>query len=74
MQGVKKVILLDDQRLHWETEFTGTTKELFATITDLIPRSANRVGSEDGEYVAGIVTFAPIGTSRTILNLKVFYD
>ena len=30
--------------------------------------------SEDGEYVAGIVTFEPIGTSRTRLNLKLFYD
>lgn len=30
--------------------------------------------SEDGEYVAGIVTFEPIGTSRTKLNLKLFYD
>jgi hypothetical protein len=28
----------------------------------------------DGEYVAGIVTFEPIGTSRTRLNLKLFYD
>ena len=37
MQGVKKVILLDDQRLQWETEFSGTRKEWYATITDLTP-------------------------------------
>ena len=74
MQGVKKVILLDDQRLHWETEFTGTTKEWFATITDLTPDQRIAWESEDGEYVAGIVTFEPIGTSRTRLNLKLFYD
>lgn len=30
--------------------------------------------SENGEYVAGIVTFEPIWTSRTRLNLKLFYD
>ena len=74
MQGVKKVILLDDQRLHWETEFTGTTKEWYATITDLTPDQRIAWESEDGEYVAGIVTFEPIGTSRTRLNLKLFYD
>ncbi len=74
MQGVKKVIRLDDQRLHWKTEFTGATKEWFATITDLTPNQRIAWESEDGEYVAGIVTFEPIGTSRTRLNLKLFYD
>ena len=74
MQGVKKVILLDDQRLKWETEFSGTTKEWYATITDLTPDQRIAWESEDGEYVAGIVTFEPIGTSRTRLNLKLFYD
>ena len=74
MQGVKKVILLDDQRLQWETEFTGTTKEWYATITDLTPDQRIAWESEDGEYVAGIVTFEPIGTSRTRLSLKLFYD
>ena len=74
MQGVKRVILLDDQRLQWETEFSGTTKEWYATITDLTPGQRIAWESEDGEYVAGIVTFEPIGTSRTKLNLKLFYD
>ena len=74
MQGVKTVILLDDQRLQWETEFSGTTKEWYATITDLTPDQRIAWESENGEYVAGIVTFEPIGTSRTKLNLKLFYD
>src|ERR687896_569136 len=74
MQGVKKVILLDDQRLQWETEFTGTSKEWYATITDLTPDERIAWESEDGEYVAGIVTFEPIGTNRTRVNLKLFYD
>jgi uncharacterized membrane protein len=74
MHGVKKVILLDDQRLQWETEFSGTAKEWYATITDLTPDQRIAWESEDGEYVAGIVTFEPVGTSRTRLNLKLFYD
>lgn len=74
MQGVKRVILLDDQRLQWETEFSGTSKEWYATITDLTTDQRIAWESEDGEYVAGMVTFEPIGTSRTRLNLKLFYD
>jgi uncharacterized membrane protein len=68
------VILLDDQRLHWETEFTGKKKEWNATITDLTP--GERIGweSEDGDYVAAIVILEAIGTSRTRVNLKLFYD
>jgi hypothetical protein len=48
-------------------------KKWNAAITDLTP-STYRMESEDGEYVAGIVTFEPIGTSRTMINLKPFYD
>lgn len=50
------------------------TKEWYATITDLTPDQRIAWESEDGEYVAGIVTFQPIGTTRTRLNLKLFYD
>jgi uncharacterized membrane protein len=73
MQGVKRVILLDDQRLQWETEFSGATKEWFATITDLTPDQRIAWESEDGDYVAGVVTFEPIGTGRTRVNIKLFY-
>lgn len=74
MQGVKHVVMLEDQRLHWETEFTGKKKEWDATITDLTPDKRIAWESEDGDYVAGIVTFEPICTSRTRVNLKLFYD
>jgi uncharacterized membrane protein len=54
MQGVKQMMLLDDQRLHWETEFTGTRKEWYATITELTPNQriaweskAGRIGCRD---------------------------
>lgn len=68
------MILLEDQRLQWETEFGGKTKQWYATITELTPDQRIAWESEDGEYVAGIVTFETIGTSRTRLNLKLFYD
>jgi uncharacterized membrane protein len=74
MQGVRHVIPLDDQRLHWETEFAGKIKEWDAIITDLTPNQRIAWESEDGDYVAGVVTFEPIGTGRTRVNLKLFYD
>lgn len=73
MQGVKKVIALDDQRLHWEADFSGKPEAWDKTITDLTPDERIAWESEDGDYVAGIVTIEPIGTSRTRVNLKLFY-
>lgn len=49
-------------------------KKWYATITDLTPDQRIAWESENGEYVAGIVTFEPIGISRTKLSLKLFYD
>ena len=49
-------------------------KQWDATITDLTPNQQIAWESEDGDYVAGVVTFAPIGTGRTRVNLKLFYD
>ena len=58
--GVEKVIVLDCQRLQGET---GTIKEWYTTIADLPSRSTDRGEIKNGEYVAGIVTFEPPGTS-----------
>jgi hypothetical protein len=46
----------------------------FSVHTERTPDQRIAWESKDGEYVAGIVTFEPIGTSRTRLNLKLFYD
>lgn len=73
MHGVKRVILLDNQRLHWETEFSGRTSNWSATITDLTPDERIAWESEDGEYIAGIVTFDAIGSDRSRVDLKLFY-
>lgn len=64
MQGVKQVILLDDQRLQWETEFTGKSNEWYATITDLTPDQRIVWESEDGDYVG------PKTESEVLLTCK----
>ena len=74
MKGVKKVSQLDDQRLHWEAEIAGKDKEWYARITDQIPDQLIAWQSEGGEYNSGTVTFAPINSNRTRINLQVTYD
>ena len=74
MKGVKKVSQMDDQRLHWEAEIAGKDKEWYARITDQIPDHLIAWQSEGGEYNSGTVTFAPINSNRTRINLQVTYD
>jgi uncharacterized membrane protein len=74
MKGVKKVTQLDDQRLHWEAEIAGKTKEWDARITDQVPDQLIAWQSEGGEYTSGAVSFAPAGANRTRINLQVVYD
>ena len=74
MKGVKKVSQLDDQRLHWEAEIAGKDKEWYARITDQIPDHLIAWQSEGGEYTSGTVTFAPINSNRTRINLQLTYD
>ena len=52
----------------------GKEKEWDATIIDLTPNKRIAWESEDGDYIAGIVTFEPVGTNRTRINLKLLYD
>jgi uncharacterized membrane protein len=74
MKGVKKVTQLDDQRLHWEAEIGGKSKEWDAIITDQIPDYRIAWESEGRDFTAGAVDFAAIGPSRTRINLEIFYD
>jgi uncharacterized membrane protein len=72
MEGVEKIIQLDDTRLHWVVEIGGQTREYDATITEQTPdqRIAWRA---DGEATnAGVVTFHRIsdGTTRIMLQLE----
>jgi uncharacterized membrane protein len=74
MKGVKSVTQLDAQRLHWEAEIGGKTKEWDARITDQVPDHLIAWQSEGGEYTSGAVEFAAIGPDRTRIDLQVIYD
>ena len=74
MEGVEKIIQLDDTRLHWVVEIAGQRREYDATITEQTPdqRIAWRA---DGEATnAGVVTFHRISDDTTRIMLQLEYE
>jgi uncharacterized membrane protein len=74
MEGVKKVVQLNDKRLHWVAEIGGKTKEWDARITEQIPDKRIVWQSEAGEFTSGAVTFEAIGLNRTRVTIELSYD
>ena len=68
MEGVERVIQLDDRRLHWVAEIAGTRREWDAEIVDQEPDRRIAWRSIDGTPNGGVVTFEPEG-DRTRVNL-----
>src|SRR5688500_10619367 len=64
MEGVNKVIQLDDKRLHWEAEIAGKTREWDAEITEQIPDERVAWRNIDGATNAGVVTFHYINDNK----------
>jgi uncharacterized membrane protein len=74
MENVKKVVQLDDKRLHWVAEIGGKTKEWDARITEQIPDKRIAWTSEGGEFTAGVVIFGLLGSNRTRVTVEIHYD
>jgi uncharacterized membrane protein len=68
MEGVERVVQLDDRRLHWVAEIAGTRREWDAEIVDQEPDRRIAWRSIDGTPNGGVVTFEPEG-DRTRVNL-----
>jgi uncharacterized membrane protein len=76
MEGVEKVIQLDDTRLHWVAEVGGKRKEWDAEITEQKPDERIAWRSTDGPWNAGVVTFHHLDDNRcrVMLQLEVEPD
>ena len=74
MEGVERVVQLDDTHLHWVAEIAGVKREWDAEITEQVPDQRIAWRSLGGERNAGIVTFHPNGTSSTRVTLAVDYE
>jgi uncharacterized membrane protein len=70
MEGVEKIIQLDDKRLHWVAEVGGKHKEWDAEITEQKPDERVAWRSTDGPWNAGVVTFHYLDENRCRVMLQ----
>jgi uncharacterized membrane protein len=74
MEGVEKVIQLDDTRLHWVAEIAGQHREWDATITEQRPDERIAWTSTSGAKNAGVVTFHRIDDNTTRVMLQMEFE
>ena len=73
MEGVEEVRQLDDKHLHWRAKIAGKTEEWNADITQQQPDQMVAWRSTSGAENAGMVTFTPLTSDRTRVNLALDY-
>ena len=73
MEGVEKVVQLDDTRTLWTTKVGGQTREFHATITEQHPDERVAWTSENGPQHSGVVTFHRLTetTSRVTAQMDI---
>jgi uncharacterized membrane protein len=74
MEGVKKVVQLDDTRLHWKAQIAGKEKEWDAEIYEQVPDKRIAWRTISGAPNNGIVTFQDTSPTKTRIALKMEYD
>ena len=71
MDGVDRVVQLDDKHLEWTATVAGRQKTWTAEITDQTPDTRIAWKSTTGAENAGAVLFEPLGPDHTRVTLKV---
>lgn len=74
MEGIEKVVQLDDQRLHWVANFAGQRREWFSTITEQTPDQRIAWVSDGDVHNAGVVTFHRIDDLHCRVMLQMEYE
>jgi uncharacterized membrane protein len=70
MDGVERVEQISDTRTHWTTKIAGIQREFDAEITKQDPDERIEWCSIDGPDQMGVVTFRPVSSDRTMVNLS----
>ena len=70
MEGVDRVVQLDDTTLEWTATIAGRTKHWRAEIVEQRPDELISWRSIDGARNDGIVRFEPLGPDRTRVELE----
>jgi uncharacterized membrane protein len=74
MEGVKEVRQRDDTHLEWKAEIGGQEHAWLAEVTRQEPDRLISWRSVDGQYNSGKVTFHPLTTDRTRIDVELTYD
>lgn len=74
MDGIEEVKQLDDKSLHWKAKIGGKDEEWMAEIDEQIPDKRIAWHSISGARNDGIVTFEPLGPTKTQVMLHLEYD
>lgn len=74
MDGIEEVKQLDDKSLHWKAKIGGKNEEWMAKIDEQIPDKRIAWHSTSGARNDGIVTFEPLGPTKTQVMLHLEYD
>ena len=74
MEGVEKVVQLDDKRLHWVAKIGPVEREWDAESVHQTPDQGVAWRSVDGAENAGTVTFRPLAADRTEVTLELTFD
>jgi uncharacterized membrane protein len=74
MDGVTRVVQLDDKRLAWEAEIGGQKREWTAEIVDQTPDQRIAWRSTSGERNDGAVLFQALGPNRTQIRLTIDFE
>jgi uncharacterized membrane protein len=74
MEGVDKVVQLDDTHLHWVAEIAGAQREWDAEITEQLPDQRVAWRATTGTENAGVVTFQPVSENVTQVSLRLDFD
>jgi uncharacterized membrane protein len=74
MEGVESVEQLDDKRLHWRAKIGGKVNEWDAEIFQQEPDRVVAWRSTSGPRNEGTVSFQPLGTDRTRIDLQMHWE
>jgi len=74
MEGVDRVVQLDDKHLEWTATVAGREKRWTAEIVDQTPDVRVAWKSVDGAENAGAVLFTSLGRDQTRITLKLDVD
>jgi uncharacterized membrane protein len=74
MEGVERVIQVDDRTTHWETTVAGAHREFDAEITEQHPDERVAWHTTEGPSHGGVVTFHRLDEHSTRVSLQMEFD